>query len=314
VTTAYRRSFFANADACRVATARAGNVIGGGDWARDRLVPDAMRAFSSGTPLRVRNPRAVRPWQHVLNPTLRYLRLAQRLCEDGDAFAGGWNFGPGDSDSLLVGAVVERLVARWGRDARWETEASPQWHPQAPQLRLDSTKSLSLLDWAPLLDIETALTLTVEWYRACRVGADMRAFTLEQTTGRCTAHRDSRPGRRRNTASRPDRRTNDGNASGSAPEPPPRQCTCTQAVGAAPATLSCRERLAVRALSRAGDLGRMVRADRGDVAVIGLGCWKQADPQFDMLATEAVALPFASTEHRGSGLQKDAEWCAYKGP
>jgi CDP-glucose 4,6-dehydratase len=180
VTTAYRRSFFANANACRVATARAGNVIGGGDWARDRLVPDAMRAFSSGTPLRVRNPRAVRPWQHVLNPTFGYLGLAQRLCEDGDAFAAGWNFGPGDSDSLSVGSVVERLVTRWGSDARWETEASPQWHPEAPQLRLDSTKSLSLLGWAPLLDIETALTLTVEWYRACRDGADMRAFTLEQ--------------------------------------------------------------------------------------------------------------------------------------
>ena len=132
VAAAYRRSFFAQADACRIATARAGNVIGGGDWARDRLVPDAMRAFGAGAPLRVRNPRAVRPWQHVLNPTVGYLRLAQCLFESGGDFIGGWNFGPSDADSLAVGAVVERLVTRWGSGARWEVDDSNQWSPRVP--------------------------------------------------------------------------------------------------------------------------------------------------------------------------------------
>jgi CDP-glucose 4,6-dehydratase len=183
VASAYRRSFFAKADACRIASARAGNVIGGGDWARDRLVPDAMQAFSAGVPLRIRNAHAVRPWQHVLNPIAGYLRLAECLCEDGEAFAGGWNLGPSDSDNLSVGTLVERLAAHWGSDARWEIDASQQWHAEAPELRLDSTKSRSLLGWLPLVDIETGLALTVDWYLAWHGGADMRALTLEQVEG-----------------------------------------------------------------------------------------------------------------------------------
>jgi CDP-glucose 4,6-dehydratase len=191
VTAAWRRSFFAGNGACHVATARAGNVIGGGDWARDRLVPDAMRAFAAGAPLRVRNPRAVRPWQHVMSPTTGYLRLAQRLFEDGDACAGGWNFGPGDGDSLPVETIVGRLVAHWGGGAHWEVDPSAQWHPEAPALRLDSTKSQRLLGWTPLIDVDAALALTVEWYRAWHDGADMRALTLGQiaqaTAGRSHA-------------------------------------------------------------------------------------------------------------------------------
>jgi CDP-glucose 4,6-dehydratase len=180
VAAAYRRSFFAANDTCRVATVRAGNVIGGGDWARDRLVPDAMRAFGAGVPLSVRNPNSVRPWQHVLDPVLGYLRLAERLAGDEAAFADGWNFGPDAADSLPVSAVVDQLAKRWGESARWEHDTSGQWHPEAPQLRLDCTKARVDLGWTPQLGIDAALTLTVDWYRARHDGADMRAFTLDQ--------------------------------------------------------------------------------------------------------------------------------------
>jgi CDP-glucose 4,6-dehydratase len=180
VAAAYRRSFFANACGCGVATVRAGNVIGGGDWARDRLVPDAMRAFGAEVPLRIRNPNSVRPWQHVLDPVLGYMHLAQRLVENRNLFADGWNFGPDTADSLSVSAVVDELAKRWGAGARWELDTSREWHAEAPQLRLDCTKARTELGWTVLLDIDAALNLTVDWYRTQHDGANLRAFTLEQ--------------------------------------------------------------------------------------------------------------------------------------
>jgi CDP-glucose 4,6-dehydratase len=177
IATAYRKSFFSASDKCAVASARAGNAIGGGDWARDRLVPDAMRAFSAGKTLLVRNPNAVRPWQHVLDPILAYLLLAERLVERGSEFAEAWNFGP-DFD-LPVSVIADRLAAGWGKEAVWkrDTAAHP---PEANYLQLDCSKAKTRLGWKPLIDIENALATTVDWYRACRDGRDMRLVTIKQ--------------------------------------------------------------------------------------------------------------------------------------
>jgi CDP-glucose 4,6-dehydratase len=176
VTAAYRDSFFARGAA--VATARAGNVIGGGDWARDRLVPDAMKAFAEGRTLRIRNPHAIRPWQHVLEPLAGYLMLAERLWDDR-SFAGAWNFGPSDDDARPVADVVERLAALWGADAAVELEQGEKPH-EAQLLKLDSSKARTSLQWKPRLDLDTALERVVEWYRLYASGGDVRALTLAQ--------------------------------------------------------------------------------------------------------------------------------------
>jgi CDP-glucose 4,6-dehydratase len=175
----YRSSFFGAGATCQVATARAGNVIGGGDWARDRLVPDAMRAFMAGAPLRIRNPNAVRPWQHVLDPVVAYLGLAQRLVEHGRPFAESWNFGPAVGSEVPVSRIVEILVARWGDGARWEQDVGEHPHEDA-YLKLDCAKAAARLGWRPLIDLDQALELSVEWYRGLAAGTDMRALTLAQ--------------------------------------------------------------------------------------------------------------------------------------
>lgn len=179
VTDAYRRSFYSAQSAIRIGSARAGNVIGGGDWARDRIVPDAMRAFLAGESLSVRNPVSVRPWQHVLDPVIAYLILAQRLVEDGQAFAEAWNFGPAAESEVTVEHIVEELVSVWGGSARWERQGVNHLH-EAVTLKLDCSKALARLDWRPLLGLSEALRLTVEWYRAFGAGANMRAVTLAQ--------------------------------------------------------------------------------------------------------------------------------------
>ncbi len=179
VTDAYRSSFFGPTASCQVASARAGNVIGGGDWARDRLVPDAMRAFMANAPLRIRNPAAVRPWQHVLDPVVAYLLLAQRLAEHGRPFAESWKLGPSAASEVPVSRIVETLVARWGDGARWEQDAGEHPH-EAAYLKLDCAKAAARLGWRPLIDLDDALELTVEWYRGLAAGADMRALTLAQ--------------------------------------------------------------------------------------------------------------------------------------
>jgi CDP-glucose 4,6-dehydratase len=176
---AYRRCFFSAAGAPAVGSVRAGNVIGGGDFAPERLVPDAMRAFAVGEVLRIRNPASVRPWQHVLDPVAAYLRLAERLVESGRDFAGAWNFGPDATSEVTVSTVAERLATLWGNGVRWEAEEGE--HPyEAPRLTLDSSKARHRLAWRPMVDLDTSLRMTVAWHQALRDGADMRRTTLRQ--------------------------------------------------------------------------------------------------------------------------------------
>ena len=177
---AYRRSFFsgASADAARVASARAGNVIGGGDWGEDRLIPDFMRGALAGEPIAVRNPDAVRPWQHVLNPLSGYLRLAQAL-HDEPELQGGWNFGPALDDARSVRWIADRVSALWGDRLRWEIDPGPHVH-EAHHLSLDSSKARDRLGWTPTWDLEETLASIVAWYRAYRDGDDVRALTLAQ--------------------------------------------------------------------------------------------------------------------------------------
>jgi CDP-glucose 4,6-dehydratase len=177
VTAAYRRSFL-DAAGVALASARAGNVIGGGDWATDRLLPDFLRALDAGATLRIRSPNAIRPWQHVLEPLSGYLLLAERLFTERTAFAEAWNFGPADDDARTVRWIVERLVnATPG--AGWTCDAAPQPH-EASHLKLDSSKARARLDWRPRWQLSTALAKTLEWHAAWRDGKDMHAVTLAQ--------------------------------------------------------------------------------------------------------------------------------------
>lgn len=178
VTAAYRNSYF-SAGGTAVASARAGNVIGGGDWAEDRLVPDAVNAFIAERPVEIRNPKAIRPWQHVLEPLAGYLVLAEKLYLEGQVFAEGWNFGPADQDARQVAEVVNRLAELWGEGASWRL--SPGAHPhEARHLGLDCSKARARLGWMPRLALDQALVGTVEWYRAWVDQADMRNFSEAQ--------------------------------------------------------------------------------------------------------------------------------------
>lgn len=179
VTRAFRDSFFSGTDAPRIASARAGNVVGGGDWAEDRLVPDMVRAISANRPLIVRRPGAVRPWQHVLEPLSGYLALAEKLCEGGSAFAGAWNFGPGESDARSVAWVADRLVSHWGDGARWQAGDEKGPH-EAAQLRLDASKARELLGWYPRLHLDEALKWVVAWHKDHSTARDVSATTREQ--------------------------------------------------------------------------------------------------------------------------------------
>ena len=178
VTSAYRNSFFSDPDGPRIASARAGNVVGGGDWGEDRLVPDIMRAALADEPARVRNPNSIRPWQHVLNPLSGYLLLAQSLF-DSPAAANGWNFGPPEEDARPVGWIVEQLAELWPSELRWTLDEGPHPH-EAHYLKLDSSRARLRLGWRPPVALQDALASIVEWYQALRDGADMRALTLAQ--------------------------------------------------------------------------------------------------------------------------------------
>lgn len=179
VTRAYRRSFFApEANAPALASARAGNVIGGGDWGQDRLIPDCVRAFTAGQRVEVRSPGATRPWQHVLEPLCGYLILAQRLCGPGD-FAQAWNFGPAEDDAKPVSHVVETLCALWGDGAAWQAGQGPQPH-EATYLKVDPSKARARLGWACRLGVDQALTWTAQWYKRQLAGEDARELCLEQ--------------------------------------------------------------------------------------------------------------------------------------
>jgi CDP-glucose 4,6-dehydratase len=162
----------------RLGTARAGNVIGGGDWGEDRLVPDSVRAVETGEALHVRNPGAVRPWQHVLSPLSGYLRLAEALAQGRDA-ARAWNFGPPAQDARPVSWIVERLAELWGGELRWRLDEAPN-PPEAGFLSLDSGAAEQLLGWRPAWRLQDALELVVEWHRAHRAGEDMRGVSLAQ--------------------------------------------------------------------------------------------------------------------------------------
>ena len=183
VTAAYRNSFFNPGEhekhGVAVATARAGNVIGGGDWAADRLVPDAVRAVLGGERIAIRNPHAVRPWQHVLEPLSGYLLLAQTLYEQGARFAGPWNFGPHEDDARPVEWIVQRFCAKWGEDASYERATGEHPH-EAHYLKLDCSKARAELGWRPKWGLERAIDSIVEWTRACRDGKDLREICLRQ--------------------------------------------------------------------------------------------------------------------------------------
>ena len=180
VTSAYRQSFLKSAGVA-LATARAGNVIGGGDWASDRLLPDFLRAVDAGETLKIRSPQSTRPWQHVLEPLSGYLMLAERLHADGAAFAEAWNFGPSDEDARSVQWIVERL-AEIRQDVNWQCDENPQLH-EAHYLKLDSSKAHHQLNWQPRWRLQSALHKTLEWHEAWRKADDMRSVTLSQITG-----------------------------------------------------------------------------------------------------------------------------------
>ena len=175
VTAAYRRSFFNAVGGAAIASARAGNVIGGGDWAVDRLIPDILRSVVDRQPVRIRNPLAIRPWQHVLEPVSGYLVLAQALWNDPKAAAEAWNFGPRDDDARPVQWIVERLCALWGDGADWACDDNVQPH-EARYLKLDISKAHTGLGWQPHWGLVQALDSIVAWHRAWRSGADMHDY------------------------------------------------------------------------------------------------------------------------------------------
>ena len=175
---AYRQSFLA-ANNIGVATVRAGNIIGGGDWAAERLVPDIVRAFSTGVTLAIRNPSATRPWQHVLEPLRGCLMLAEALFDDPVRFAGGWNFGAAREDQLPVSWIVDYCARRWGEGARWKVDSGSHAY-EAQRLGLTSSKAELQLGWKPVWRLAAALDRTLDWYRAMIAGRDMLKHTRTQ--------------------------------------------------------------------------------------------------------------------------------------
>jgi CDP-glucose 4,6-dehydratase len=178
VAASYRDSLLAGDIA--VATARAGNVIGGGDWAENRLVPDVMQAAIEGRTVTVRNPDSVRPWQHVLNPLSGYVRLAERLVEEGRAFAGPWNFSPAVDEARSVSWLVEHLRRGWPGELSVEVAHPANDEHEARVVKLDASKARARLGWAPLWSLERGVDAIIEWYDAYRAGGDIRTTTLRQ--------------------------------------------------------------------------------------------------------------------------------------
>lgn len=181
VVASYRASFFADRAGPRIATVRAGNVIGGGDWALDRLIPDCMRSFAKGTPVRLRYPEAIRPWQHVLDPLSGYLSLAEHLVSaDGDVYATAWNFGPDNADDACVGDVAMAIASIWGDAAKVELCPSQENPHEAALLSLDSSRARTALGWKPRWPLIRALRETVAWQRRWSEGGDMRSICEAQ--------------------------------------------------------------------------------------------------------------------------------------
>jgi CDP-glucose 4,6-dehydratase len=186
VSASFRQSYFpvetlgkADGHHVAVATARAGNVIGGGDWSSDRLIPDLVRGFLSGKPVMIRRPQAIRPWQHVLEPLHGYIRLAEKLLTHDPHFATAYNFGPNESDARSVAWIAEQMTGFWGDGASWVVDDAFSPH-EAGYLKLDSSRACADLGWTPQLRLSEALELLVSWYQAWREGADMHDSTLHQ--------------------------------------------------------------------------------------------------------------------------------------
>jgi len=184
VSAAYRQSYFPVDKIAdhhvALATARAGNVIGGGDWSTDRLIPDLVRGFLAGEAVRIRRPDAIRPWQHVLEPLAGYIALAEHLLSpDAARYATAFNFGPSEEDSQPVRWIVDKMTTFWADGASWVLDPDPGVH-EAGYLKLDATRAHTELAWQPRLNLETALHWLVDWYRAWQKGEDMHAFTLAQ--------------------------------------------------------------------------------------------------------------------------------------
>lgn len=178
VTASMRRSFFHEPGSALIGSGRAGNVIGGGDWSADRLIPDIVRAFVAGEEVVIRMPEAIRPWQHVLEPLAGYLTLAERLAGGDAEAAEGWNFGPADTDARPVGWIVDRMTERWGGDASFRIERGGPH--EATYLKLDCSKASARFGWRPRLDLDTAIDWVIDWYRAQVAGENMRTITLSQ--------------------------------------------------------------------------------------------------------------------------------------
>jgi CDP-glucose 4,6-dehydratase len=184
ITSAFRKSFFPpekySEHGVAVASARAGNVIGGGDWARDRLIPDCVSAWLKGETAKIRCPKAVRPWQHVLESLSGYMLLAERLYKQGESFAEAWNFGPNENSIESVEEVVSELAHFWGEQAQWETDSDDHPH-EAHYLKLDCAKARAKLGWAPRWDLSTALQKVAEWYQVYQKSPEqLKEKTIEQ--------------------------------------------------------------------------------------------------------------------------------------
>jgi CDP-glucose 4,6-dehydratase len=181
---AYRSSFSSNADMALIATARAGNVIGGGDWAEDRLVPDLIRAFQRGEAARIRYPDAIRAWQHVLDPLCGYLLLIENLHRTGEAFSGAWNFAPSQAQACSVRVVADALSRAWGNGARWVTDTDSH-PPESTALRLDCTKAITQLGWRVRIPVQHAVESVADWFRHWSSGSDMRLVSERQIERFC---------------------------------------------------------------------------------------------------------------------------------
>lgn len=183
VTSAYRQSYFSPEKYAQhkvaIASARAGNVIGGGDWSEDRLIPDAIKAFEAKKSLMIRNPLATRPWQHVLEPLSGYLVLAQALYQEGAKFDGGWNFGPRDEDARSVQDVINLLIKNWGSEASWTQDQAEQPH-EAHSLKLDCSKARQYLNWVPRWSLEQAIQNITQWQQAHQQQSNIREMSLRQ--------------------------------------------------------------------------------------------------------------------------------------
>lgn len=194
VAAAYRNSYFHpekyHQHGVAIASARAGNVIGGGDWAGDRLIPDILRAITEGKPVNIRNPHAIRPWQHVLEPLSGYLQLAQKLYEEGTAYAEGWNFGPNDEDAKPAQWVVEKLTESWGEGAGWVLDGGDHPH-EAHYLKLDCSKAKARLDWHPKWHLVQTLDSIIRWNKQWIAGDNMKKVSLQQIADYQTNQVDS---------------------------------------------------------------------------------------------------------------------------